>query len=309
MSNIFKKIYGYRDGKRFIIDTEPVLKKYTDIELMRIASIEEKLMNILEDNIRNKRLINGLREEEADKLLEWVIQNTRQQLNDDGNISKNSLLGYCGIAQSIIVATLKGMALRPNISNVNPTITRKGYRHAFVTVAIPVKRDSNIKNKLYLIDATYRQFFLRDEVTTFHGEYIKDKKYGNKVAPLAGYWAIKMPNGIKFSEELLSKGFIELTEENAKIYGDSFVLEIKKRADYTKVPSKKEMITGIRGREYIENMIDSSLQEEVEHYPMDLRAVGVNINTPRMQKEGYKIYLNSIEGKENQIIRKERQEK
>lgn len=310
LSNIWKKIYGYKEGKRFIIDAEPILKEYTELELMKIASYEEKLKNVFKENRQNEKLINGIEEKTAEKLLEWIVQNVRQQLNRDGKIKEKSLLGYCGVVQSIIVATLNNMGLTPNISNVNPTISTDGYRHAFVTVEIPVKdANGDIENKLYLIDPTYRQFFLREEIAPTYGQYIKDKKFGNKVAALAGYWAIKMPNGIKFSEKLLSKGFIELTEENAKIYGDSFVLETKNRGNHTKVPKKHEIITRISGKSYIENMLNYSLQEDVEYHPVDLKAVGINLKTPGMQKAEFAHKLNKIIGQEEQISKIEQYEK
>ena len=39
IKEILNKITGYKEGKRFIIDTEPKLRKYTEIELMRLSTI------------------------------------------------------------------------------------------------------------------------------------------------------------------------------------------------------------------------------------------------------------------------------
>jgi len=283
-----RQLLGYKEGKRFILETEPKLKKYTDIELSKLALIEEKLKKSLELNEKNKTLDEGISEEEAEAILEWTVQNAREgfKRETDKSINEHSLLGFCGLGQGITGITLQNMGLSPNINNVYPTFGNKTGRHAFVTVDIPIKDEKgNINNKLYLVDTTYRQFFLRDKVTTSRGEYIKDKKFGNKVAPLAGYWVLKMKNGRAFAQELLEKGFIEFTEENAKIYGDGFVLEEKERKDYTKVPTKKEIETGINGKTYITNVNDLKYQEEMYYEIKVFDEWEINIETPLNRRE------------------------
>ena len=302
IKNRFRKIMGYQEGKRFITDTEPILKKYTDINLMKIANIEDKLKKVLERNTKQQSLIDGIKENEAEVLLEWIVQNAREGLekNYEESIKYMDLQGDCGLGQGITGFTLKGMGLNPNINNVNPTFGKKTGRHAFVTVDIPIKtEEGNIKNKLYLVDTTYRQFFLRDEGTISNGSYIKDKKFGGKVAPIAGYWVLKMENGKEFAQQLLEKGFIEFTEENAKIYGDGFVLEEKERRDYTKVPNKKEMITDIDGKTYISAVQALENQEEIDYEIEEFDKWGINIKTPLDKKEEMLKSIKTIEKREH----------
>ncbi len=45
-----KAFFGYKEGRKFVIDTQPYIKDYNEIELANIANIEEKL--------KNMRLIN-----------------------------------------------------------------------------------------------------------------------------------------------------------------------------------------------------------------------------------------------------------
>lgn len=311
IKNTLRKMMGYQEGKKFIIDTIPELKKYTDLNLMKIASIEENLKKALNENTKQGKMINGIKENEAESLLEWVVQNAREGLEKDSNTSLKDmdLLGFCGLGQGITGITLQNMGLSPNINNVNPTFGMKTGRHAFVTVNIPIKDEKgNINNKLYLVDTTYRQFFLRDEVTTSCGEYIKDKKFGNKVAPLAGYWVLKMEKGREFAQELLEKGFIEFTEENAKIYGDGFFLEETERRNYTKIPNKGEIETGIKGRTYISNVIDFNYQQEMDFDKEEFNEWGINVETPFMKKEQMLKSMENIQKQEKeQIIQQDRE--
>ena len=288
MKEIFNRITGYKEGKRFIIDTEPKLRKYTEIELMRLASIEEKLKKALNQNQTEQSLVSGIEEKEAEMLLQWVVQNAREGLvsgNDVSVINDMSLSGYCGLGQGITGFTLINMGLLPNVSNAGD-VFEGGGRHAFLSVGIPIKKaNGEVQEKLYLVDTTYRQFFVRDEYTIMGKEFIKDKRFGNKVAPLEGYWVMQMPNGVEFAKKILADGYIELTEQNAKMYGDSFTLAGKDRQDYTKVPKKKELITGIDGKTYIERMVDPLFQEELDYEVEEFKQGQINIDTPLMKKE------------------------
>ncbi len=305
-----KELLGYKEGKEFLIDTQPYIKKYNEIELANIANIEGKLKNILEKNLNSKEMVDGLTIEEANKILEWVVQADRKCLNNElkGDIKESDLMGYCGLSQGIVYTILKKMGLEARVSNINPTITGENLGgHAFNSVAIPVKQqDGTYIEKNFLIDATYRQFFKRDNIS-ISGRFIKDKRFGGKATPMAGYWCINLQGGKKFAEEILSNGFVELTPENAKFYGDSFILEKnmdkKFQAQYEQgvtvpVPRKKDLITGISGETYIEYMTDKNRQdyrgidyddEEIEEN------YGNIIKTPLMQKNELQKFTHKVE--------------
>ena len=286
IKRILNKIIGFKEGERFILDTEPKLRSYTEIELNRLALIERRLKEVINQNKIEQSLVAGIEENEAEKLLQWVVQNAREGLvhgRDVSEIKDENLCGTCGLGQGITGFTLINMGLSPNISNAG-SIFDGGGRHAFLTVGIPVKKDNGeVQDKLYLVDTTYRQFFVRDEYTI--KDFIKDKRFGNKVAPLEGYWVMQIPNGVDFAKKILAEGYIELTEQNAKMYGDSFTLAGKDRKDYTKVPKKKELITGIDGKTYIGRMVDPFFQEELDYEPEEFKQWQINIDTPEMKKE------------------------
>ena len=120
-----KMLFGYREGKRFIDDTKPFIKSYSDIELSIIANIEKRLKYILDKNSEAEKLVDGLEKEDAEKLLEWIVQRDRTILDKESasGIVNNDLLGYCGLSQGIVSTLLANMGLNPRNSNINPTIT------------------------------------------------------------------------------------------------------------------------------------------------------------------------------------------
>lgn len=295
IKNQLRKLMGYKEGKRFIIETEPYIKNYSEVELDKIANIEKKLEKALKENDKAGKVIEGIREDEARLLVEWVVQRDREILNNEKEpIKDNSLLGYCGLSQGITSELFINMGLNPRISNVNPTITGDSGRHAYGTVAIPI-REENAREIDFLVDVTYRQFFLRDEVS-MSGRFVKDKRFGNKVAPEAGYWCINLPGGKEFAQEILKNGYVELTPENAKIYGDSFMLAEQKNSEHetkfkkgTTIPLSevKRLKTGVSGEEYVKWFKDPKRQDwigidydegELEEWYGDL------MKTPLMKK-------------------------
>ena len=96
---------------------------------------------------------------------------------------------------------------------------------------------------------------------------------------------LHLPNGEKVAQDLLSKGYIELTEENAKIYGDSFELANRNRNNPTRVPSKKELVTGIDGSNYLRNIMNKDLQSEIDYTEEELEKYGINTKTPLSIRE------------------------
>ena len=116
------KAFGYREGKRFMDDTEPLIKNYTEIELGRIADIERKLREIVKTNSTKNKLVDGLKKEEAEKLIEWVVQRDRAMLFSKSDPRDDDLFGACGHSQAIVTTLLTSMGLSPRISNVDNTI-------------------------------------------------------------------------------------------------------------------------------------------------------------------------------------------
>lgn len=304
--NILKKL-GYKEGTRFILETKPKIKKYSEIELMRISSIEERLKKAIECNKSGQSNQSGIQEREANILLEWIVQNAREGLlkTKDEDILDASLVGFCGLGQGITATTLKNMGLSPYIVN-SESIFSKSEKHGFVVVKIPIQKEEGFQNKLYLIDTTFRQFFLRDEETNLREEYIKDKRFGNRVASRPGYWMLQMKNGELLAKEILENGFVELTEENAKMYGDSFKLSEKVRKKPTRVPKKQELYTGIEGEEYIRSIMDEQMQSEIDYSEDDFKKWDMNTKTPLMAKKERTNYSTTIQLAQEEIRREDK---
>lgn len=175
----------------------------------------------LDENIINTiQISEGLTLEQAEELLKWTVNNTRDNLNTGIRINKcpkdvydnYSLMGYCGFSQFSSLYPLQQLGLEVTINNIGEI---KGGRHAYGTVVIPIKDNNKIVNKRFLIDCTYRQFFTV--------EFNSFSRYINS-APDIGFFIKEDKEKIEFAKELLKNGFIELTQENLEHYLKPFFM-------------------------------------------------------------------------------------
>ena len=205
----------------FIIESEP---KRTEVNYDELKKVSEHINNGFQD---------GLTEKEIEILLDWTVENTRQNLEKHiekytgkKSIIENDLFGLCGFGQTSSLLPFENIfkvtynsTLDFNTSKIE--YVTKELRHAFGTVEFPLKTKNGVEKKQYLIDTTFRQFFkkIMCEITEYEsdGTYVVDPGYFlcNKIR--------RTKESINLATQLLKKGYIELTDENLKLYIDSFM--------------------------------------------------------------------------------------
>ena len=192
--------------KAYIIPSEP-----------EITNISEEIVIPIVDKLKDGLSIT---EEEADILLQYVVQNARNIMGKDCDITSSSLLGKCGYGQALTMVPFEQIGVETTINNT-VNFPNCNYLHAFGTVKIPIVGD---KSNQYLIDVTYRQFF--SSVTACFGRYyVPYMGIRAKNAPMHGYHMIRYPGGKEIASKLLKDGYIKLTPEVLKAYGTCFELQ------------------------------------------------------------------------------------
>lgn len=170
--------------------------------------------NILKNIYADKEFYT---EEEATTLLNWIVNNTMTKIQKSSYLY-DDLFGVCGQSQFISLFPLEKLGLKITKNNVADLYNGCNFRHSFGSVFIPTKVNNQIITKQYLIDCSYRQFFL-----------LKDCTKENK-SPNPGYFIRKNEEMKDFSEELLQNGYIELNEKNAKKYAYGFYMSDSKES-------------------------------------------------------------------------------
>ena len=239
----------------FIVESSPIIYEIKENEKNQAL---ENLYSVLKNVGIGKK--DGISENEAKIIIESVVQNARDILSKKmDNFQNSSLTGFCGYAQALTVFPLQEVGLETTVNNVSNLPDCK-YRHAFATCIIPIKENGKCYKKQYLIDITYRQFF--KAINCNEGRfYESDERFKNHIGPTAGYYVCQTKEGISFASELLKKGYIELNEQNARIYGYGFSCE-SINLSTTKREIKK--ISNHSGKEYIKTINNKKLHEELD---------------------------------------------
>ena len=233
----------------------------------------KKLCGAIESN--KTQLQEGITLEQANVFIKWIVNKTWKNLSFLSlDIRSNSLNGFCELAQFISLYPLEELGLSVT-KNKAISCFDYPFRHSFGTVDIPIDIDGNITNYTFLIDPTYKQFFTA--IRCNHGRYYaKDENTGLMVAPDPGYF-MKTQKEKDVCKQIVKNGYILLTEEAAKIYGEGFR---KASILLDEFESNKE--TSYDGKYYIDRIknvsgdysIDSS---EVDMYSFDLEIPKIKI--------------------------------
>lgn len=155
--------------------------------------------------------------DEIKRILNYVVYCGRKMLSQKVDITNSPLTNMCDLMQSYLGYLLESLGVYciPNVTL--QTIGKNINYHSYTTVVFNTSKGV----KIYLLDITYRQFFLLENCTK-ENFAIKNNKI--IIAPDPGYFICKDILNIDTAAELLYNGFIELTPKTAKIYGDSFKL-------------------------------------------------------------------------------------
>lgn len=184
----------------YIIDAEP---KYKNVDEKKFLEIKNKIKCGI-----------PLTELERRTFLDFYIDICRKTLGEylHVDVLNDPLVNRCDLAQNIIGKLLEeneDISVFPKESQNTfyPTCTG----HSFLVCII--------QDVPYLIDLTYRQFFLKERCTT-NNYIIKDDQV--LIAPDPGFFMMNYCDGDQVAGDLIVDGYVKLDKDTAKKYGDSF---------------------------------------------------------------------------------------
>ena len=201
----------------------------------------------------------ALTPEEASTILESVVEIARQKLSQYDDLDNSPLDGSCGLGQGFTYYPLQELGVHTTVNRAT-NLPDSYTNHGFLTCFLPVIEDGQVVTKQYLIDITYRQFFTYfscDKSRFYDGKL----GYRGETTPNPGYFLSQFRDGIQFSKELLTKGYIELTEKNARLYGLGFSCT---SLSFHNKKRKKEIMNHT-GREYLDAINNPSLQSNIDY--------------------------------------------
>ncbi len=184
----------------YIIDAQP---KYKNVDKKTFIKIRNKIKSGI-----------SLTDLERRSFLDFYVDMSRKILGQylHVDILNDPLINRCDLAQNVI-----GKLLEQNENiYVFPKETQNTFYptctgHSFLVCII--------QGVPYLIDLTYRQFFLKENCT-LDKLIIKDNRV--LLAPDPGFFVMNYIDGANVAKSIITDGYVKLNEEVAKKYGDSF---------------------------------------------------------------------------------------
>ena len=187
------------------------MSKVMQFNINDLQEDNDKIMQLEQLSKSNTKLID----EDIEMLLRNLSFLVRKKIADYEGFDMREYLysSKCDLAQSMICYYLNKLGISVNPVNTNEIIPGV-CGHSFVIARF----ESTNGEKIFLIDPTYIQFF-DEENCDINKFVIIDGKVC--IAPSPGFFVIEDGSEKKIMP-LLTDGYIEFTEEVAKIYGDSF---------------------------------------------------------------------------------------
>lgn len=186
-----------------------------DVKINIMDNVDLDIINSIEEKCFKGE---GLSQNELDYYLNYVVYQTREilALNKNKELNDYSFDFMCDTAQSIIARYFDKLNISYKPVETGKAITNDILGHSFLLADFTV--DGEVKT--YILDPTYNQFFDVDKCSENNFKIIN----GIVVqTPDLGYFALKSDeNSQNVVKNLMRCGYMELTEANAKIYGDLF---------------------------------------------------------------------------------------
>lgn len=191
------------------------MNRIFDVKINVMDNVDLDIINSIEEKCFKGE---SLSQNELDYYLNYVIYQTREilALNKQKELNDYSFDFMCDTAQSIIARYFDKLNITYKPVETGKAITDDILGHSFLLADFTVDGE----NKTYILDPTYNQFFDVDKCSENNFKVIN----GIVVqTPDLGYFALRSDeNTQNVVKNLIRSGYIELTESNAKIYGDLF---------------------------------------------------------------------------------------
>lgn len=257
---LYSSTYRGEKHEKFIFEAEPYNE---DIDIRDIAAIEDFYEHngfLLENCIAD--------------LLNWLIYRARINIcTDVESPLYSSFVGRCSKAQVFFDNILNKMHFENISFNIGDVIGTNRI-HSVSCVQIPIIKNNEIVNKLFLLDPTFRQFCLVEE-NRFERYYEEPRWAIMMSTPHPGYFFNLTEQGKQFATDLIHFGYFEITEETLKIYFDAFVLFATAKEEYEDIVDIGNLSsTSNSGLDYWESIIRNEKKPNGN-------VKGLNLDTPK----------------------------
>lgn len=238
-------------------ENKTIISTYINVDNIEIEELQRL----------TKQLSNDLKKEELEILIQGIINLIRKEYQEIINKDLNAEMftNKCDLFQAITYYIFRKLEFKVTPLQTQRIISNDVTGHSLIMI--------EYHNFKYLIDLTYKQFF---EMNGCKKEnYIINYDKGLiLLAPLPGYYYLNNPQNVIIAKELIEKGYMEASEENLKIYFDSFYLTKRGKLIGGGLLTK----SNISGSVYLNACMNC--QDEIHYTEEDLNNLGFSLYLP-----------------------------
>lgn len=201
----------------YILNTAPLIKKVNKNEYF---AIKEKILKNEYVSVKEQKTF-------LDFYVAQIRESLETQLEID--IYTDPLSYKCDLLQALMGHSLEKAGVVCYPQETQNTIHREAPGHSFLVAFF-----NNFEDK-YLIDLSYRQFFIKENcdierLMVIDGCIVRP--------PDPGFFVMQNEDLANMASTILEHGYIYLDEQTAKYYGDSFYFAKTGRDGYSDIPGK-----------------------------------------------------------------------
>ena len=234
-----------------------------DIKINVMDNVDLDIISDIESKCFNN---DSLTQNELDYYLNYIVYQTRLLISQkkDKNANDYNFSFMCDTAQSMIARYFDKLNINYNPVQTQKAIATDVLGHSFLVADFLVAGEV----KSYIIDPTYNQFFSVDKCMENNFKVINGMVL---TTPDLGYFVLKSDKTVQEKiKNFLASGYMELSLENAKIYGDLFYKTKKGNINYFN--SNLEMSGSIYIKAFKKNF------ERLTYTSDDLEEFGLSLN-------------------------------
>ncbi len=189
--------------------------KMVDLDVHNAAFAQRALKDANLNNQDTGQIEHGITREQANTLLEWSVQRARNHFFKDGNRSKtnaSTMSGACGLMQGLIGHQTEMMGITTYYHQARDQSENSIMAHAFSVVDIPIEDNGHVQSQMFLVDASFRQFF-EDNIVQY-----ASNGHVPLITPSWGSRLVETPEGKDLADSLLADGYAPITQDTARLY-------------------------------------------------------------------------------------------
>ena len=212
----------HMNPKEVFEDIHPLMVEASPERIRRLVEQISEI-NLVNNSSQPENPLAGISPEDASLLLDQITFKARRivEKSQGKPIELLNMRDTCGFVSATAYLMMEDAGIEAKSVNLGDIIPNKYLRHEIAITSLPIKNtDGTASRKHYVLDLSFKQFCTVADLAPAY--FIDNRPTGTRLDETAGYYFNQTREGQKLAVQILTRGYFELTPENARIYLDCY---------------------------------------------------------------------------------------